>query len=220
VKRRIATGRRLRLAVGLALVAAVLAGLAVRASLTSDPRIEATVAALEPAAIRDGRNPVPRARTSRRQLTPVYKQMPNPVRVSIPAIGVDAPVIRLGLNPDRTIEVPKDFADAGWFEPGPEPGEQGPAVVVGHLESLGGPGVFYRLRNLRVGQVITIHIKGGSIVRYVADSMIRVPKGRFPTRRVYGRTKQPTLRLITCAGEMNSTGYHPDNYIVFASLVS
>lgn len=69
--------------------------------------------------------------------------------------------------------------------------------------------------------MITVHIKGGSIVRYVADSMIRVTKGRFPTRRVYERSKQPTLRLITCAGEMNpSTGYHPDNYIVFASLLS
>ena len=91
------TGRRLRLAVGLTLVAAVLVGLAVRVSLTPDPRIEATVAALKPAAIRDGRNPVPRARASRHQPAPVYKQMPNPVRISIPAIGVDAPVIGLGL---------------------------------------------------------------------------------------------------------------------------
>jgi LPXTG-site transpeptidase (sortase) family protein len=145
--------------------------------------------------------------------------MPDPVRIFIPAIGVNARVIRLGLNPDRTIEVPTNLADTGWFEPGPEPGEQGSAVIVGHLESLAGPGVFHRLRELRVGQTITIRLKDGSTVRYVADSTIRVPKSRFPTNRVYAQTKQPTLRLITCAGRMNAaTGYHPDNYIVFASL--
>jgi len=147
--------------------------------------------------------------------------MPNPVAISIPAIGVDAPVIRLGLNPDQTIEVPQDFADTGWFEPGPEPGEQGSAVIVGHLESLAGPGVFHRLRELRAGQVITIRLQDGSTVRYVADSMTRVTKNRFPTDRVYAQTKLPTLRLVTCAGDMNpSTGYHPDNYIVFASLAA
>ena len=72
---------------------------------------------------------------------------------------------------------------------------------------------------LRVGQTITIRLQDGSTIRYVADSMIRVPKSRFPTNRVYAQTKQPTLRLITCAGTMNAeNGYHPDNYIVFASL--
>ena len=143
--------------------------------------------------------------------------MPNPVSISIPAIGVDARVVRLGLNPDRTVEVPKNLADTGWFELGPEPGEQGSAVILGHLESLAGPGVFDRLRELRVGQVITIRLQDGSTVRYAADSMSRVSKSRFPTDRVYAQTKQPTLRLVTCAGTMNSTGYHPDNYIVFAS---
>jgi sortase (surface protein transpeptidase) len=148
------------------------------------------------------------------------KQMPIPVRISIPAIGVDARVIPLGLNRDRTIQVPKNFANAGWFRPGPEPGEQGAAVVVGHLDSTRGPGVFYRLRALRTGDVITIHLQDRSTVRFVARSTVRVPKNRFPTKRVYARTKQPTLRLITCAGKLNpTTGHHPDNYIVFASIV-
>jgi sortase (surface protein transpeptidase) len=145
--------------------------------------------------------------------------MPNPVRITIPAIGVDARVIPLGLNRDGTIQVPKRLADTGWFRPGPEPGEQGAAVIVGHLDSTRGPGVFYRLRELRVGGVITVYLRGGSSVRFVAESMIRVPKNHFPTRRVYARTRQPTLRLITCAGKLNRmTGHHADNYIVFASL--
>jgi sortase (surface protein transpeptidase) len=147
------------------------------------------------------------------------RQMPSPIRVSIPAIGVDARVIRLGLNPDRTIQVPSNLADAGWFQPGPEPGERGAAVVVGHLESRSGPGVFYRLRELPVGGVIEIQLQDGTTVRFVARSMIRVPKSRFPTKLVYARTKEATLRLVTCAGPLNrSTGHHQDNYIVFATI--
>jgi sortase (surface protein transpeptidase) len=151
----------------------------------------------------------------------IRKQMPIPVRIAIPAIGVDARVIPLGLNRDRTIQVPSNLADTGWFRPGPEPGEQGAAVIVGHLASTGGPGVFARLQELRAGDVITIYLRDRSTVRFVARSMLRVPKSRFPTRRVYANTAQPTLRLITCAGTMNPvTGHHPDNYIVFASLVT
>lgn len=147
------------------------------------------------------------------------RQMPIPIRISIPEIGVDARVIRLGLNPDRTIQVPNNLADAGWFQPGPEPGEGGAAVIVGHLESRSGPGVFYRLRELPVGGVITIELQDGTTVRYVARSMTRVPKSRFPTQRVYARTTRPTLRLVTCAGQLNwSTGHHRDNYIVFATF--
>jgi sortase (surface protein transpeptidase) len=128
-------------------------------------------------------------------------------------------VIRLGLNPDRTIEVPKNFAHTGWFRPGPEPGEQGAAVILGHFDSRSGPAVFFRLRELRAGDVIRVHPQDGSTVRFVARSMLRVAKNRFPTKRVYARTSQPTLRLVTCAGRLNaSTGHHDDNYIVFASI--
>lgn len=146
--------------------------------------------------------------------------MPRPVWIVIPAIDVSAPVIPLGLNRDGTLEVPVDFSDTGWFTQGPEPGEPGAAVIAGHLDSRSGPAVFYRLSELRVGEMIKIRLQDRSTVRYVVDSMIRVPKSGFPTNRVYARTKQPTLRLITCAGKLNrSTGHHPDNYIVFASIV-
>jgi LPXTG-site transpeptidase (sortase) family protein len=225
--------RRRRLAVaGLVLVALALLAVAVETSRPTrtqaapaksaveapvrraDAPTRRAVAASKPAASQ--KKPPPKASLSAAPTT--RKQMPDPVRISIPAIGVDARVIRLGLNPDRTIEVPTNLADTGWFEPGPEPGEQGSAVIVGHLESLAGPGVFDRLRELRVGQTITIRLRDGTTVRYVADSMIRVSKNEFPTDRVYAQTKEPTLRLITCAGTMNATGYHPDNYIVFGSL--
>jgi LPXTG-site transpeptidase (sortase) family protein len=145
--------------------------------------------------------------------------MPNPVRISIPAIGVNARIVPLGLNSDQTMQVLKSFADTGWFEPGPEPGEVGAAVIVGHVASRSGPGVFYRLPKLKVGQLITIRLQDGSTVRYRATSMIVVSKNHFPTNRVYAKTNQPTLRLVTCAGKVTSAGYHPNNYIVFASIV-
>ena len=148
------------------------------------------------------------------------RQMPIPIHIAIPAIGVGARIVPLGLNPDHTIQVPTNIAEAAWFRPGPEPGEVGAAVVVGHLASLGGAGVFWRLRYLRRGQLIKIRLIDGSTVRFVARSMLRVPKGRFPTRLVYARTSKPTLRLVTCAGSINPvTGRHRDNYIVFASFL-
>jgi sortase (surface protein transpeptidase) len=155
-----------------------------------------------------------------REVAAPRKQMPIPVRVVIPAIGVDARIVELGLNPDRTMQVPTTLADAGWFAPGPEPGEQGAAVIVGHLNGKSGPGVFARLSKLRRGAVITVRLRGGATVRFVARSMLRVRKSGFPTNRVYARTARPTLRVVTCAGKLNPvTGHHPDNYIVFATAL-
>ena len=153
----------------------------------------------------------PAARTTPRRVA-------RPRRIRIPAIGVSAPVIPLGLNKDRTIQVPKDFGETGWYRPGPEPGEQGPAVIVGHVDSKTGPAVFYRLRELKRGNRILIRRADGTTVRFRVNGLERWPKAEFPTRRVYGRTRGPVLRLVTCSGAFNSSsGHYVDNTIVFAS---
>lgn len=164
---------------------------------------------------------LPRATADPTRQTAVNRvQMPVPVRVVIPAIGVDARIERLGLNADETMQVPTTLADAGWFQPGPEPGETGAAVIVGHLNSTRGPGVFARLSSLRRGQVIAVYLQDGSRVRFVARSTLRISKSRFPTKLVYARTPKPTLRVITCAGWLDpATGHHADNYIVFSTLL-
>jgi LPXTG-site transpeptidase (sortase) family protein len=145
-------------------------------------------------------------------------QMPRPVRIRIPAIGVSAPLIPLHLNRDKSLQVPTIFSQAGWFVGGPEPGENAAAVIAGHVDSKQGPAVFYRLRALRRGDVISISLKNGSSVRFIVRSTRKVPKKRFPTKLVYGKTKSPTLRLITCDGRFDrSTGHYVDNYVVFAS---
>ena len=150
---------------------------------------------------------------------PIRWQMPDPIRVQIPAIAVSAPVIPLGLNPDGSLEVPVDFADTGWFTSGPEPGERGAALIAGHFDSVSGPGVFYRLRALRPGDDIAVVVKGGSAVHFTVRSMRQVSKSNFPTRLVYRQTARPSLRLITCEGAFDqSTGHYVDNLIVFATL--
>jgi sortase (surface protein transpeptidase) len=142
----------------------------------------------------------------------------RPVRIEIPAIGVRAPVIPLGLNSDRSLEVPTDFSEAGWWTGGPRPGEPGPAVVAGHVDSTTGPAVFYRLGDLHSGDAIVVVRRDGSRARFTVQRSERYPKSDFPTAKVYGPTSGPTLRLITCGGDFDSsTGHYVDNTVVYAA---
>jgi sortase (surface protein transpeptidase) len=101
---------------------------------------------------------------------------------------------------------------------GPEPGEQGPAVIAGHLDSLTGPAVFYRLRELTAGDVISVDRADQSRVDFIVSRVEQHAKGAFPTDAVYGATPLSELRLITCGGAFNRrTGHYLDNVIVFAS---
>ena len=142
----------------------------------------------------------------------------RPERIRIPAIGVSGRVVPLGLAADRTMETPRNFENTGWYEPGPEPGERGAAVITGHVDSTSGPAVFYRLRELRRGNVIRISRADGSVVQFRVEGLERWPKAAFPTRRVFGRTRGSVLRLVTCSGNFDSsTGHYVDNTIVYAA---
>jgi sortase (surface protein transpeptidase) len=140
--------------------------------------------------------------------------------VVIPRIAVAAPLMRLGLGPGRRMQVPEDFSVAGWYVGGPRPGEPGPAVIAGHVDSRRGPAVFYRLAELREGDVVVVRYSGGTSVRFRVERIERHPKAAFPTSRVYGRTAGAKLRLITCGGAFDrASGHYRDNVIVFASAV-
>jgi hypothetical protein len=140
-----------------------------------------------------------------------------PVRVEIPGIGVSSPLVRLGRNPDGSMQVPADFQVAGWFAEGPEPGQLGPAVIAGHVDSRTGPAIFYRLRELRPGDVIRVTRADRREVRFVVESLARYPKQALPTELVYGSTTVPSLRLITCTGTFDRAGRsYRDNLVVSA----
>jgi sortase (surface protein transpeptidase) len=143
-----------------------------------------------------------------------------PVRIEIPAIGVSSSLVRLGLNPDRTMEVPGDFQVAGWFTGAPQPGQLGPAVIAGHVDSRTGPAVFYRLRDLRPGDQIRVVRADRRVVRFKVDSLASYPKQSLPPDAVYGATTTPALRLITCAGSFDrSSRSYRDNLVVSATRV-
>jgi sortase (surface protein transpeptidase) len=148
-----------------------------------------------------------------------------PVSVSIPAIDVRSELITVGLNPDGTLEVPQpgpDYDKAAWFRDSPRPGDVGPAVIEGHVDSAAnGPSVFYDLGRLVPGDRVEVGREDGSVVTFVVDDVRVVPKDAFPTLEVYGNTDGPELRLITCGGPFDSAaGSYVDNVVVFASLAA
>ncbi|WP_435284761.1 class F sortase [Streptomyces koelreuteriae] len=164
-----------------------------------------------------GRRPRPRA-VPAEGARPLARSAP--VRLLVPAIGVDTPVIRLGLAPDGTAEVPPITADdrAGWYRHSPTPGQTGPSVILGHV-TVGkyGDGVFRRLDRLRRGERIVARLENGTAAEFAVTAVRTTPKTDFPADDVYGDVDRPELRLITCGGARTGDGY-ADNVIVFAAL--
>jgi len=143
-----------------------------------------------------------------------------PVGLTIPRIGVRADKIEdLGLADDGTIEVPRDASAPGWFTPGPSPGQLGPAVIAGHVDSTTGPAVFYRLGELRPGDRVQVARADGSTAHFRVDKVETYEKETFPTRAVYGTTRHAELRLITCSGEYDTETGYLSNTVAYAHLV-
>jgi LPXTG-site transpeptidase (sortase) family protein len=140
-----------------------------------------------------------------------------PMRVRVPAIGVDSDLVRLGVDEDRALVPPSDFATAGWFAGGPAPGETGPAVIAGHVDSYRGPAVFFRLTELELGDEVLVDRDDGTMARFRVTAVDRYPKDEFPTEQVYGPTPHAELRLITCGGEFDrDVRSYQDNVVVSA----
>lgn len=148
---------------------------------------------------------------------------PVPVRLDIPRIGVHSEVISLGLNPDGTVAVPplETGAPAGWYRYLAVPGEPGPAVLLGHVDTYQGPAVFSRLHELEPGDAITVQRSDGRAVQFTVDSVRSYVKSEFPTQAVYGWTAAPVLRLVTCGGAFDrSRRSYLSNVVVYASLAA
>jgi LPXTG-site transpeptidase (sortase) family protein len=145
-----------------------------------------------------------------------------PMRLQIPALGVDTPVMQLGLAADGSVQVPPVTAHdrAGWYRNSPTPGQTGPSVILGHV-TVGayGDGVFRHLARLHRGEVIVTRLANGTRAEFTVTAVRTVAKAHFPADAVYGNVQRPELRLITCGGPRTSDGYL-DNVIVFAALSS
>lgn len=144
-----------------------------------------------------------------------------PVEVHIPALGARSSLIPLGLNADGTAEVPSldHPLQAGWYKHGPAPGDPGPAVLLGHVDGHGLPGIFHDLATLTPGDRVEVTRGDRSTAAFTVRRVDRVAKSEFPTDAVYGETGDPQLRLITCGGAFDrATGNYEDNVIVYADL--
>ncbi|RKN38548.1 class F sortase [Streptomyces hoynatensis] len=143
----------------------------------------------------------------------------RPLRVSVPAIGVDAPLVPVGLTPDGWIDTPPEDSPgvAGWYEGGVTPGTVGTAVIVGHVDDREGPAVFYGLGALVPGHGVEVAREDGRTARFTVYDIAVYDKDAVPAH-VYRDTGQPELRLITCGGSFDEAGGYSGNVVVFARL--
>ncbi|MET7453497.1 class F sortase [Streptomyces sp. NPDC005574] len=143
-----------------------------------------------------------------------------PAKVAIPSIGVSSPLLRLGLNADRTVEVPPSDKGmtAGWYTGSAVPGRTGAAVIIGHNDTRFGRAVFHDLRKITKGADVTVTDERGKTSHFTVTSTESVSKTAFPTQRVYGSTTDHALRLITCDGDFDAQGHPVNNLIVYATL--
>ncbi|MFF9910024.1 class F sortase [Streptomyces sp. NPDC013457] len=141
-----------------------------------------------------------------------------PVRVSVPSLGIDSELMGLGLNQDGTVQVPPPDKGmtAGWYTGNARPGETGAAVIIGHNDTRFGRAVFHDLKRIREGATVDVRDSRGGTVRFTVSGTETVDKDAFPTRKVYGTTRERALRLITCDGAFDAAGHPVDNLIVYA----
>jgi sortase (surface protein transpeptidase) len=145
----------------------------------------------------------------------------TPAALIIPEIGVRTRLISLGLAAQGTVQVPSTTSVAGWYTRSPRPGAVGPAIILGHVDSYQGPGVFFRLVELRSGDPIYVRRADGSTVEFRVTAVQSYLKDHFPTRAIYGPTPDAELRLITCGGAFDSaTDHYLSNIVVYATETS
>lgn len=140
--------------------------------------------------------------------------------VRIPSLGIDSDLETLEIDGTGELLPPVDYGKAGWYADGVVPGNVGPAIIAGHVDSALGGAVFERLPELKPGDEITVAMSTGDELTFVMRTSAQSEKAAFPTSDVYGNVPTPQLRLITCAGDFDrSVGHYTDNLIIFADLV-
>jgi sortase (surface protein transpeptidase) len=144
-----------------------------------------------------------------------------PVSLRIPAMGVSVSLSSLGLNADKTVQVPTKYEEPGWFKLGPTPGQVGSAVILGHVDDKRGPAVFFRLKSLRAGDTVDVSLTNGSVSHFVVKTVQTYSKAQFPASKVYASHGYSALQLVTCGGTFDkASGHYESNVVAFTSLVS
>lgn len=145
----------------------------------------------------------------------------QPTGIYIKNLKINAPIVPVGLTSEKSLQVPQNSNAVGWYIYGTPPGDIGPAVITGHLDSLLGPAVFYHLKNLRPGDNIEVSRSDGSRAIFRVDSLQEYSQNDFPTDKVYGKINYAGLRIITCSGTYDKKlGRYTNNLVVYATLIN
>ncbi len=156
--------------------------------------------------------------------SPVYVAKPVarsiPVHLTIPSIGVSVGLSLLGLNKSGFVNVPTNVAVPGWYRGGQSPGQKGSAVILGHVDSIHGAAVFYKLDKLELGNRVDVTLRDGKRLVFAVIGVRMYEKTNFPDKLVYGARDYPALQLVTCGGIFDpSTGHYLSNIVVFTALI-
>ncbi|MFF2011162.1 class F sortase [Streptomyces sp. NPDC058195] len=147
-----------------------------------------------------------------------------PERVTIPSIGVDAPVIPRGLDGDGAVEPPPFGSPqtVGWYGDGALPGATGPALLVGHVDTETRPAVFYGLSATRPGAEVEVTRTDGTVAVFTVDDVQVLTRARFDAHKAYGprRDGRAELRLITCGGTYDRTSRAYDANVVVSAYLT
>jgi LPXTG-site transpeptidase (sortase) family protein len=144
----------------------------------------------------------------------------TPVRLSITGTNIDFPVIDLGLLPDGKLDAPKDGKTLGWYRLGPKPGQKGNSVIDGHLTTVEGPGAFWNLKHVRVGDRISVTDDQGVTRTFKVRKTAVYHVNAAPMLEIFGSAPGKHLNLITCAGVWDTAMDHYDKrLVVYTDLV-
>jgi Sortase domain len=159
-------------------------------------------------------DPAPIAATAR----PAVAARLVPVSLRIPLLGVSSSLSQLGLNADKSPQVPTNYQEPGWYKLGPAPGQVRSAVILGHVDDKKGPAVFHKLGSLKAGDKVDVSLTDGAVAHFVIKTVVTYLKAQFPSQQVYGSHGYSGLQLVTCGGKFDSaTGHY---LVVYTNLVS
>ena len=159
--------------------------------------------------------------TSKAKVPQPFALRSTPVELRVPAIALDVSLSTLGLNLNGTVQVPTDIHQPGWYRLGPSPGQDGSAVILGHVDSYQGPAVFFKLRSLVTGDLVEVTLADGVSAQFKVTDVVQYLKTSFPDQLVYSGHGQSTLQLVTCGGTFDAqTGHYLSNIVVYTSLVA
>ena len=144
-----------------------------------------------------------------------------PVSIRIPAMGVSVSLSQLGLNADKSPQVPTKYQEPGWYKLGPAPGQMGSAVILGHVDDKNGPAVFFKLGSLKAGDKVDVSLADGAVVHFAVTTVATYAKATFPSQKVYGSHGISGLQLVTCGGKFDAaSGHYLSNVVAYTALVS